>query len=169
VPIAASDIERRLSGGATNADPNASLGGAMSVALIPDATLHNIFDVVTGAESAAGSVDYRCFYFRNAHATLTLQAARVWIAQNTPSPGTDIAIGLDPAGVGGTPAAIANENVPPNSVAFTQPSSFAAGLVVGDVPAGAAFPVWVRRTVSAGAAAYTSDSFVIQVQGDTAP
>lgn len=169
MPIVATDIERRLSGGATNADPNGSLGGGMSAAIITDATLNNLFDVVSGAESAAGMTDYRCFYFRNTHATLPLQAAKVWISQNTPSPGSDIAIGLDPSGVGGTAATIASENVPPNGVTFSQPGSFTAGLNVGDVPPGSAIAVWVRRTVTAGAAAFTQDSFVVQIQGDTAP
>lgn len=79
MPILTTDIVYRLSGGAANAVANASLGGAKSGTAAPAA----LFDDVTGAESAAGDIEYRCVYVHNAHASLALQNAVIWIAANT--------------------------------------------------------------------------------------
>lgn len=51
--ITATDIQFRLSGGSGNTDVNASLGGAKSSTQITSASLHNLFDQVSGDESAA--------------------------------------------------------------------------------------------------------------------
>lgn len=165
--IVQADLLVKLSGGAANADPNAALGGAMAATEIVDATVHNLFDLVAAAEAAAGDVEYRCFYFENTHGTLTWEDVEVYIDSNTASADTDVAIGLDPAGVGGTATTIANESTAPAGVSFTQPSS-GSPLAVGDVAPGTAFAVWVRRTVSAGAAAVTNDEVSITANGVTA-
>jgi len=171
--IATTDIKKRLSGGANNADPNASLGGVKSSTELAPAAANNLFDDVSGAESSAGDIEYRCLYIHNAHATLTLQNAKVWIGANTPSPGSDVAIGLDPAGVGdgsstGVAATIADENTAPTGVAFSAAADEANGLAVGDIPPGESIAVWIRRTISAGAAAYNNDSMQLNWSGDTA-
>lgn len=161
--IASTDIKYRLSGGATNTDPSASLGGVISST---DAA--NYFDAVSSAEASGGSVEYRCIYVHNAHGTLTLLGAKLWIQANTPSASTDVAVGLGSSGLNGTETAVASETTAPTGVTFSTPSAFASGLSLGDLPAGQHFAVWVRRTVTAGAAA-TSDSFTLRVQGDTNP
>lgn len=74
MPIIATDIHYRLSGGAANTDPNASLGGAKSSAAMPS----SIFDDVPSAEATAGSVEYRCIYIHNAHEDLTMLAPRIY-------------------------------------------------------------------------------------------
>ena len=79
--ILTTDIIYRLSGGAANSDPAASLGGAKS----STAWVSGIFDDVSSAEASAGDIEYRCLYVKNAHATLTLYSATVWISTNTPS------------------------------------------------------------------------------------
>lgn len=166
--IVAGDIDFRLSGGAANSDPNASLGGAKSSVEITDASLHNLFDIVSSTEANDGDIEYRCFYVHNSHATLTLQGARVWIQTNTPSTDTVVAIALAGEGVNGTAETVANESTAPVGETFSSPTDYAGGLVIGDIPPGQHMAIWVRRTVSAAASAYTSDSVVIRVQGDTA-
>lgn len=166
MPITAAEIEFRLSGGAANTDGNASLGGAISSTAVSNA-LHAFFDRVTGSESASGDVEYRCLYVRNSHATLTLYDARVWISSNTPAAGTTIDIGLGTSAIGGTEQTVADEGTAPTGVAFSAPSSYATGLVIGDIPAGGHKAVWIRRTVTTGAAAYSNDGATIAVQGDT--
>jgi len=71
MPIASADIKYRLSGGAANADPLVSLGGAKSSV---DAG-SNLLDPVSSSEALAGDIEYRCYYIHNAHATLTLENA----------------------------------------------------------------------------------------------
>lgn len=164
MPIASSDIQYRLSGGAANANPDASLGGAIS----STAAAATIFDDVSSAEAAAGDVEYRCVYVRNNHGTLTLIGAKVWIQTNTPSAQTDVAIGLGTSAINGTEQTVANESTAPASVTFSSPADFASGLVIGDLAPGATKALWIRRTVTAGAAA-TADGFTLRVQGDTNP
>lgn len=165
--IVSTDIVSRLSGGASNTDPNAAIGGAESSTAIVDASLSNLFSQVTSAEATAGSTKYRCYYVHNAHATLTMQNAQVYIATNTPSTSTDVSIGLGAAAIGSTETAVANETTAPASVTFSQPGS-GSPLTIGDIPAGSKKAVWVKRIVSPGAAAYNADNVVLTVTCDTA-
>lgn len=84
MPIISTDIQYRLSGGAANSDPNVALGGAKSSTSV-GAGLHNLFDIVSSAESSSGDTEYRCVYVHNNHGTLTMQNSVIWIASNTPS------------------------------------------------------------------------------------
>lgn len=162
MPITSADIDYRLSGGAANADPDLSLGGAKSSTEAPA----DLFDDVTSAESAAGDTEYRCFYVHNSHATLTLQNAVIWISANTT--GNRIAIGVGSSAVNGTEQTVANENTAPTGgVAFTQPASKGAGLALGNIPAGQHKAVWVRRTIAAATGA-ANDTYTLRAEGDTA-
>lgn len=168
MPIVASEIHYRLSGGAANSDPNAALGGAKSSVQITTNVLANIFDAVSSVESAAGDTEYRCIYVHNANASLSLQNAKIWIQADTPETDTTIAIALGGEGLNGTAETVANENTPPVGESFSSPSNEAGGLSLGTIPAGQHFPVWIRRTVSAGAAAVSGTTFTLRVKGDTA-
>lgn len=163
--IASTDIKFRLSGGASNATQIASLGGVKSTTT--DATA-GIFDDVSSAESAAGDVEYRCVYVHNNHGTLTLTGAVAWLAANTPSASTDVAIGVGTSAVNGTEQTVANESTAPTGITFVAAATQGAGVALGDIPAGQHRAVWIRRTVTAGAAA-AADSFTLRATGDTAP
>lgn len=158
------DITKRYSGGAANSDPTLSLGGVLSSVEIPGGQ-GNLFANIGTAERGSGSVKYRCFYFVNEHPTETLANAVVYIASQTPSPGTDIALGLDPAGVGGGAASIPDEDTAPAGVAFSAPSTAGAGLSVGNLAPGASIAVWLRRTTNAGTAPLAADPFTITITG----
>lgn len=160
MPIISSDIEFRQSG--TN-----NLGGTISGSAV-SAALHGLFDVVSGAESLAGDAEYRCIYVRNSHATLTLYNAIAYISSNTPSGDTTVDIGVGTSAANGEEQTIADENTAPAGVAFSNPSAYVGGLSLGDIPAGQHKAIWIRRTVSAGAAAYSGDGMTLAVQGDTA-
>lgn len=167
MPIVANDIQVRLSGGAANSVPNASLGGAISSTAIADATLHNLFREINEDETAAGITLYRCFYFRNNHGTLTWKNVKQWVQTNTPSADTTVAIAFGSSGVNAVEQTIADETTAPTGVTFASPADKATGQTVGDVPATHHFPVWVRLTVGPGAAAF-DDSTVIRAGGGTA-
>lgn len=166
--ITATDIILRLSGGAANSDVNASLGGAKSSVAVVDNTLHNLFDVVSGAEAEAGDIEYRCVYVHNAHATLTLQGAKAWIQTNTPSAGSTCDIGLGTSAVNGTETSVANESTAPASVTFVAAANEAGAITLGDIPPGQHRAFWIRRTITAAASAYSNDSVVVRIKGDTA-
>lgn len=168
MPIIASDIKMRLSGGAANANVDASIGGAKSSVEVIDASLHNLFDIVSSAEGAAGDIEYRCIYIHNGHATLTMQAAKVCIQTQTPDSDTSVEIGLGAAAINATETAIANENTAPASVTFSTAAGAGNALTIGDIPPGQAKAVWIKRIVNAAAAAYNADSAVIRTLCDTA-
>ncbi len=167
MPIISTDIEYRLSGGSSNTDPNASIGGIKSSTEV-GAGLHNLFDIVGSAETTAGDTEYRCIYVHNAHATLSLDNAVAYITSNTPSVDTSVEIGVGAAAINGTETAVANESTAPGSVTFFAAANLGAALALGNIPAGQHKALWVKRIVGAGAAAYTDDQATIRVQGDTA-
>lgn len=167
----AGDVLSRLSGGASNTSPAASLGGAMSSqagGIIVSAVIRNLFDDVSGDESAAGDAEYRCFYIVNAHATLTWLGVKAWVSLVSDSPDTEFDIGLDPAAVGSNSAiSLGSEQEAPTGITFSRPTSKSAGLTIGDVPPGARKAVWLRRTVTAGASAFSNDRARIAFEGDS--
>jgi len=178
--ITAGDIKFYLSGGGANSDPNASLGGAISSTEITDATLHNLFDVVSSSEASSGDVEYRCIYIRNTYASspaLTLQNAVVWIStagSPTASTDTDIEIGVggainETAQDLGSPAEEGSPG-PDGSptVTFSQPYSEGTAISLGNLDANDYIALWLRRTVTAGASAFNTDYAVLTVKGDTA-
>lgn len=163
MPIVSTDIQFRLSGGGANSNANASLGGAISSTSVPA----SLFDDVSGDEATTGRVEYRCYYVRNNHGTLTAQGAKVWLPTNTPSADTTIDIGLGTSAINGTEQTVANETTAPTGVTFTAAANEAAALIIGDLAPGASKAVWERRTVNAGAAGVNGDSFTRRVKCDT--
>ena len=173
--IVASDIVYRLSvvtasaGDTTAGTPAGALGDQVSTTAITTATLNNLFDDVSGAEAAAGDVEYRCLFVLNNHATLTLQAAKMGITSQTAGGGT-IDFGLDPAAIsakgaaGAQAATIANESAAPAGVTFA-----GTEVTIGDLAPGQVKGVWLRRTVTAGAGALNPDGVILYVTGDTLP
>lgn len=164
MPIGSSDIHFRLSGGAANASAAASLGGGKSSVDAPA----SIFDGVQASESAAGDIEYRCVYVHNAHATLTLTNAVAWLPTNTPSTSTIVEVGVGTSAVNGIEQSVADENTAPVGVTFAPAATQGAGIALGDIPPGQSRAIWPRRTVTAGAAAFT-DGYTLRVTGDTAP
>lgn len=162
--ITSADLSFRLSGGAANASAAASLGGAKSSTTVPA----KLFDDVSSAEAAAGTVEYRCVYVHNGHASLTLTGAKAWLPSNTPSPNTIVEIGVGSAAINGAEPTVANERTAPAGVTFGAALTLAAGVDLGDIPPGQHRAVWLRRTVSAGAAALASDPITLRATGDTA-
>lgn len=167
-PIAASDIQYRLSGGAANSNVDASLGGAKSSVQLVDNTDNNLFDDVSGDEHTAGDTEYRCIYVHNAHATLTLTGAKIWRSAHSPGSDTTVAIGVGTAAVNGTEQTVADESTGPSGVTFsTTATDRASGLALGDIPPGQHKAVWIRRVVSAGSTPQAAASVSVQAGGDT--
>lgn len=175
MPIASSDIVYRYSVAAAAGDTTAgtaagSLGDQVSTTAITTAQLNNLFDDVSGAESAAGDTEYRCIFVLNNHATLTLQNATIEVQSQTAGGGT-IAIATDNVAVSAKGSASAQADVVANEqTAPTNVSAFGNGpLSLGNIGPGQVKGVWLRRTVSAGAGAVDPDGVVLRVTGDTLP
>lgn len=176
--ITATDILYKFSvktgaaGNSTAGTADGSLGKYISTTQITDATLHNLFDVVTGDENAASDVEYRCFFVHNAHASLTWENVVAWLSSETAG-GAAAAIAVDgvaASAIGSATAQadeVANESTAPTGEAFSSPTTKAAGLALGNIGPGQCRAVWVRRT-AANTGAVDTDGVVIRVEGDTA-
>lgn len=164
MPINSTDLEIRLSGGASNAAPAASLGGVKSSV----AAGSNLFDTVTGPEAAAGDVEYRIVYAHNSHATLTLENAYLWIQSNTPSTSTTVDVALGSSALNGVEPTIADENTAPVGLTFIAAATRLGGLALGNIPPGGHRAVVIRRTVLAAATAALSDPATLRLDGESA-
>lgn len=177
MPITATEILFKYSvvaaaGNTTAGTASGSLGDQISTTQIPDATLNNLFDNISGDENAASVVDYRCYFVHNNHGSLAWETVKVWLSSEVAG-GASAAIGLDPAGVtavganSAQAATIANELTAPAGVTFTAPTTKVGGLTIGNIPAGSVAAIWVRRT-AANTAALDNDGVTIRCEGDTA-
>ena len=165
--ILATDLKFFFSGGGANDDPNASLGGAKSSVAITDNTLNNLFDDVSGTEHTAGDIEYRCLFVKNDSAE-TAYDVRVYISSNTPAADDSIKVGKDLTGVGDTADTVANENTAPDpAVTFSLATSYADGLLLGDMTTGQSYPIWIERTVVVGTTAQANNAATIQAAVDT--
>ncbi len=159
-------IEVHLSGGATNTDPNASLGGVVSDYAPRQLDRGNVFADLTEAQRVAGAVHYRCLYVVNTHPTDSMANLTVWLDGLPVNAGTAMAIGDDAAGVNGTATTVANETTAPGSVTFSAPTTYASGINLGTLAPGDYVAFWVRRTLTAGAAALMYDRLRLGLQFD---
>ncbi len=184
--IVASDIKQYLTGaasdGAAQADPAASLGNYHSATEITSATDNNLFDDTSGAEATAGDTEYRCYCIKNEHASLELTTAKVYIytatgnAQDVISFAVEVPTSSNTAGYAQT---IVNESTSPtvntgNCSNWSTASTYATGVAVNinahdaNLGVGEIIFVWLKRAVTAGAAAADAESVVIAIQGDSA-
>lgn len=177
MPIASTDLLYKFSvaaaaGNTTAGTAAGSLGDQISTTQITDATLHNLFDAITGDENAASDVEYRGIFIHNNHATLTWQAPVVWISSETAG-GASLALSVDTTAASAVGAAaaqmktIADEGTAPATQTFSAPTTKATGLALTDLPAGNVKGIWLRRT-AANTAALDNDGAVIRCEGDTA-
>jgi hypothetical protein len=179
VPIVSNDIKIKLStksGSAGNSLPqanvSASLGKYISTTELVNASLNNLFDNVTGSENTASTVDYRCVFVHNSHATLTYFSAVAYLpAQVSGGAAMDIAIDNTAASPIGSSSAqavqITNETTTPTGIgSFSAPTTQGTGLSLGDILPGFARAIWIRRT-AANTSALNSDGATLAITGDT--
>jgi len=113
---------------------------------------NELFDDIGAVEAFLGVTNYRCYYVRNRDATDTLFGVKVFIPFQ-PAPGSDtLDVGIDPAGINGVATTIVDELTAPGGVSFSQSTSYAGGLLIGDLTPGDNQAIWVRRTVPATSA-----------------
>lgn len=151
-------LEWRLTGGAANSDPDASLGGDMSSEQVSGTALNNLFDNVTPAEATAGDVEYRAIDLYNS-GDATATAIELWISTETGSGDSIIAIAED----SGTQS-VEDEDTAPSAptLSFSHPLT-GSKESISDINASAAQRIWLRRTISAAATNYTNDTVTITV------
>lgn len=177
MPIVGTDVLLKFSttagaAGNTNAGtPAGSLGKYISTTQLTDNVLNNLFDNVSGDENLAATVDYRCIFIHNAHATLTFSNVKVYLASEVAG-GASVAIGVDTtaaSAIGAAPAqavSIVNETTAPAGIAFTSPTTIGAAITVGDLAPGQCRAIWIRRT-AANSAALANDGVTLRISGES--
>ena len=181
--IVAGDILLKLSiktGAAGNAsaqaDPNASLGKYISTTALSATALNNLFDDISGVDNAASVTEYRCVFVHNAHATLSLTSAVLWINGGDPADGATVTVAVDSTAASAIGASAAQaleattDTAPGGSItglSYSMVTTSGTGLALGTIPAGSCKAFWVKRA-AANSAAVTAETVTLAVTGDTA-
>jgi hypothetical protein len=139
-----------LSGGATNSDPELSLGGAKSATLAYEGDASGLFGGISDAERLAGTVQYRMVYVESSTAATGL---KLFVETETALTTTTVGLGWAVAGINETEAAIANELAAPPGVTFEEVNGAETATSGGDFAAGDTRGLWIRYTVEAGSLA----------------
>lgn len=176
--ISANDLRTHLSiktGTAGNqlaqGDPNESLGKYISTTAWVGGVLNDLFDNVTGDQNAASAVSYRCIFFSNRDASLTIASVVAWLSAETAG-GANIAIGMDNLAetalghASAQAASIATASTAPAGVTFSSPTTKGAGISVGSISPGYCRALWIRRTAT-NSGALDNDSVTISFAGDS--
>lgn len=164
--IISADFTLRLSGGASNTDGNASLGGIKSSQVV-SSSVDALFDAISAGEAATGGTEYRVVYLHNANATDTMINAVVYISSQTSSPTTSVEIGVGTAAVNGVETALADESTAPVGVTFSAPSTAGAGLALGSIPPGQHKAIHIKWVADTAAAATASDALTLAYRCET--
>jgi len=163
MPVSPSEIVLRLSGGPTNTDPDAAIGGAKSATAATPGQ-GGLFRDVTIAEAGAGVTLYRCFYVENTNPADVASAVGVFIASQSSSPDSVVEVGVGASGINSTETSIADEFTAPAGVSFSSAAANATtALAIGNLPPGEHGVVWFKLTVSPGAANDPADSAVFSI------
>ena len=157
-PVTTDQVVLRLSGGSANNNGAASLGGLKS----QFAASGQLFGTLGSSSSAR--VIYRCVYVQNDGAS-SLTSATVSIQSNTPSPDTQLAIGLGTSPIGGVEQTVGSAVTAPTGVTFSEPDELSP-LAIGTIPAGQAKAVWIRLSVDADAVSFPNDGAMLSVGGN---
>ena len=163
--ITSTDLKYLLSGGASNNDPNASLGGAVSSTEVTDNTLNNLFDDISGDEHEAGDTEYRAIFVKNAHATDTAYNVKIWIESNTTAADDSIQIGKESA-LGSPIQTITNESTAPTGITFSTADGQSNAISIGNMAAGQVMGIWVKRIVTAGNTPQANNEATLKIYAD---
>lgn len=180
MPIASGDILFKFSttagssGNSVAGSGAGSLGKYISTTQITDNTLHNLFDVITGDENAASTVDYRCIFIHNNNPSgLTMQSTVAWL-QSQVAGGANAAIAVDNSGASGINVTnhqaswVASETTAPTAIgSWNSGTVKASGVSLGDIAPGSGRALWVRRSAT-NSAAVNNDGVTIRVECDSA-
>ena len=153
----ASDLTFHLTGGASNADPDLSLGGTGSSEVLSSTALNNLFDNVDPDEiDGSPNVDYRAIDIVNDG---DAEAHNIdFYLTDTVNAESVLAIWYDSTGT----QSIVNESTEPIGASWSLPL-VGSKLGFSDLAAAGTYRIWVRRTVDQDAANINEDTATLHV------
>jgi len=160
-----------------------SLGGTISPNTITSGVANNVFDIVTGDESAEGDTEYRAIAIKNESTTNDYLNVYVYIKGFVRAGTGADTISFVLEKPSGTPASIqllddeedSTNKFDPNkttvatgaTVTWTTEGSPSNSLFYGTLPIGQWFGIWFRREVPKGASAFDNRSCTLELKGET--
>lgn len=153
----------RLTGGASNANPDLSLGGVSSANNLSSTALNNLFDDVSPSEALAGSIEYRAIDAFNSGDAVAA-GATLWMSAETTNTKSSVDVGVVTSPIDDTES-IADEVTAPvgAGIAFAHYNS-ASKLSLPDIAANSYCRVWIKRIIVAGAINSANDIGTLSVQ-----
>lgn len=136
-------VQIRLSGGESNANPFGSLGGVKSNNQMRDDMIDSLFDPVSVNQRITGITDYYCIYIHNNSSTSQMTDTKIWFTVVS----SYITMGLGTSPINGVEQTISPDTSPPAGINFVQPISESNALNIGILLATQHKAVWFRRIV----------------------
>lgn len=115
----------------------------------------DLFDGVTNSQRTNGLVDYRLIYLHNEEADKSADA-KAYIGVQLDS-GRQYAVGSATEAIDATVGAIVSDTTAPAGVTFSTGTTAGTGVTLGNLGPGQSKGVWIRRTITAGTAADTTN------------
>lgn len=151
----ASQLQFKYTGGASNANPDLSLGGTGSSVTLLTVALNNLFDNVLPTDIvAADHVSYRAIDLYNYGDGTALHV--VFFFTDTPNAESIVAVGYDSVGTQSIP----NDTTAPIGITFTTPLEGSKLALPNIAPLGSN-RLWIRRTVDQGASNINDDTAIM--------
>lgn len=173
------DIKVFLSGGAANADPDASLGGAMSSVEVDLVTLlNNLFDNVTGTEATDGVTRYRCVYVQNVSADANGWIDPVcWISKQPQAPDSPYTVTGETLSFGfhdtknEAAELVADENTAPADIVFSTVSTVGTGVALPspDYTEDDYIGLWLKIVTPSSQPMAVGTVWQVSIEGDIVP
>ena len=153
----ASNCVFTLTGGAANADPNASLGGTGSSEVLSSTALHNLFTFVTPPDiTGSNDVKYRAIDILNNGDAIAKQVEFFIVDTTNSESAISIWYEASPG------QSIADEDTEPVGASWSQPLQ-ASRASIADIAAAGRARIWIRRTVDQDADNLTDDTATLLV------
>lgn len=153
----AANLFFHYTGGASNSDPDLSLGGTGSSELLASVALNNLFDNIYPEETLSEDrVEYRAIDISN-DGDYEARNVQFYFTE-TPNLESAVAAWYDSTGT----QSILNETMEPSGASWTQPL-VNSKMSLGNLTAGATHRIWIRRTVDQGAENINDDTAVLHV------
>jgi hypothetical protein len=154
----AANLVLRYTGGASNSDPDLSLGGVSSSVELSATAMNNLFDNVSPAERTAGDTEYRALTLVN-NGDATAENIELYMSAETSNAGTALDFGLD----SGVQTIVDEDTAPVDGVTFAHYTSVSK-LAIPNITAAGEQRIWIRRVVQAGAANDAADTGTIAIE-----
>jgi hypothetical protein len=146
-----------------------NLGGAIDMTTpIPEGGIvGGLWDNVSADEAVTGKTEFRCFYLKNTHSSVSLLNPILVVQKDTESSSDFISVGWGLSLVNVAEQSIATESTYPNNVTFYSGATAGTGAILGrDIPPMGYKAVWLRRTVGFGAQSQAFNEYTIRLLSD---